>query len=99
MHLIAGLREQRATLGIEDRTELEDLVERLSAEPAVPESQTATPDGQVIALGGTEARTLRANTKTNRVEIDYAIDHGSRRIRITHVQQRVGGPEPSAERS
>jgi hypothetical protein len=76
--------EQRGTLGIEDRIELEDVVERLSADPAEPESQTVTPDGQMMRVG--RGRTLRTATKSNRVEIDYVIDHGSRRIRITGVR-------------
>jgi len=72
--------EQRVTLGIEDRIELEDLVEQLSAEAA--ETQAGTVAGITAAL--------RAATKSKRVEIDYLIDQASHRIRITAVRRGVG---------
>jgi hypothetical protein len=72
--------EQRASLSIEDRVELEDLVEQLSAHPAELEAQAA-------ATAGAEDATLRGTIKSKRVEIEYVIDQASRRIRINAVQQ------------
>jgi hypothetical protein len=76
--------EQRATLDIADRMELEDLVEHLGAEATEPNAGTGT----VVSL--------RAVTKSKRVEIEYVIDRASRRIRINTVRQREGGPDTSA---
>jgi hypothetical protein len=93
-----GAVEQRATLGIADRIELENLVDRLSANPEEPDSQTVTPNRQIIPVDRTRGRTLRAATKSNRVKVDYIIDHASRRIRITGVA--AGSSRPSSlERS
>ena len=71
--------EQRATLDVADRMELEDLVEQLGAEAT--ESQAGA--GTITAL--------RAATKSKRIEINYLIDQASRRIRITTVRPGVGG--------
>jgi hypothetical protein len=79
-----GAVEQRSKLDIADRTELEDLAERLSAEAAELESR-----------GGGTAETLQAATESKRIEINYVIDRRSRRIGIMGVRQ-VGGREPSS---
>ena len=55
-------------------------MEQLSAEAAELESQAGTGTGT----------TFQAKTKSKRVEIDYAIDRTSYRIRITSVRQGVG---------
>ncbi len=71
--------KERATLGVADRVELEDLVAQLSIEGAQFEPQ------------GAEGGTLRVMTKSQRVEIVYIIDHASRGIRITAVRHGGGG--------
>jgi hypothetical protein len=81
--------EQRATLGIADRVELEDLVEQLSEEAAELESQARAGAGVATAL--------RAATKSKRLEIDYLIDQGANRIRITAVRQAEADSTTSAE--
>ena len=72
----------RATLGVADRVELEDLVAQLSTEGAQLESQAGTVDGA-------KGATFRGITKSQRVEIEFAIDRASHGIRITAV--RPGG--------
>jgi hypothetical protein len=84
--------EGRATLGIADRVELEDLVEQLSAEAAELEPQAPAGAGANTAL--------RAATKTKRVKVDYLIDQASKYIRITAVRQAEAGsttPESGAD--
>jgi hypothetical protein len=71
---------ERATLGVEDRVELEDLVAELSTGGEPLESR-AQP------VPGTEGVTLLGATKSKRVEIEYVIEHASRSIRITAVRQ------------
>ena len=66
--------EQRATLDVADRVELEDLVAQLSTDGTQVKPQEGT--GQ-------------DRTKSNRVEIDYVIDNASRSIRVIAVR-RVG---------
>lgn len=62
--------EQRATLDVADRVELEDLVEQLSTGTQV-KPQVETGQGR---------------TKSNRVEIDYIVDNASRSIRVIAVR-------------
>jgi hypothetical protein len=81
-YAIAFSREaagERAALGVEDRVELEDLVAELSTKGEPLESQ-AQP------VPGTEGMTLLAATKSQRVEIEYVIEHASRGIRVTAVR-------------
>jgi membrane protein implicated in regulation of membrane protease activity len=77
-----GAVEQRATLDIADRVELEDLVEQLSADAAELESRGA-------GAGVTAA--LRAATKSKRIEVNYLVDQASKRIRIAAIKQTAGG--------
>jgi hypothetical protein len=79
-----GAVEQRATLGIADRIELEDLVEQLSEEAAELASQAGA--------GATTA--LQAATESKRIEIDYLIDRASHLIRITALRPRASGTLP-----
>jgi hypothetical protein len=79
--------EQRATLRVGDRVELEDLVADLSTESAQREAQ-ADPNP------GTTAATLRATTESKQVEIEYVIDHASQRIQVIAV--RHGGDTSGA---
>jgi hypothetical protein len=72
--------EQRATLSVADRVELEDLVAQLSTEGAQLESQAK-------AVAGAEGAMLRGTTKSKRVEIEYVIDQASHGIRIIAVRQ------------
>ncbi len=84
--------EGRATLGIADRVELENLLEQLSAETAKLEPQAPA--------GAGAGATLRAASKRKRVEIDYLIDQASQSIRITAVRQAEAGsttPEKGAD--
>jgi hypothetical protein len=76
--------KERATLGVADRVELEDLVAQLSTEGAQFEPKAG-------AVAGAEGGTLRVMTKSQRVEIVYIIDHAFRGIRITVVRLRGGG--------
>jgi hypothetical protein len=76
--------EERATLGVADRVELEDLVAQLSTDGAQLESQAG-------AVAGAEGGTLRGITKSQRVEIAYVIDQASHGIRIVAVQHRGDG--------
>jgi hypothetical protein len=69
--------KERATLGVADRVELEDLVAQLSTEGAQFESPKGAP--------------LRDITKSQRVEIEYVIDQASHGIRITAVRPGGGG--------
>jgi hypothetical protein len=70
--------EQRATLSVGERVELEDLVSQLSADGAQLEPQTEVGAGA----------TLRTTTKSKRVVIEYVIDHASRSIRVVAVRHR-----------
>jgi hypothetical protein len=63
--------EQRATLSVADRVELEDLVAQLSTDGTRVEPQLGTGQGR---------------TKSNRVEIDYIIDNASSSIRVVAVR-------------
>jgi hypothetical protein len=76
--------KDRATLGVADRVELEDLVAQLSTEGAQLESQAG-------AVAGAEGGTLRGMTKSQRIEIVYIIDQASHGIRILAVRHREGG--------
>jgi hypothetical protein len=78
---------QRATLGVADRVELEDLVADLSTEGAQLEAKADTGPG-------TEAATVRGTTASKNVEIEYVIDRKSRRVRIITV--RHGGEASQA---
>jgi hypothetical protein len=71
---------QRATLGVEDRVELEDLVAELSTRGEPLESQ-AQP------VPSTEGVPLLGATKSKRVEIEYVIEHAPRGVRVTAVRQ------------
>lgn len=80
--------EQRATLGVADRVELEDLVAELSTDCARFEAQAE-------AIPGTKGATLRGTTKSKHIEIEYVIDHASRRIQIIalrHEGEASHGP-------
>lgn len=68
--------QQRSTLGVADRVELEDLVADLSTEGA--QARTASDTGP--------GRLLRT-TKNNGVEIEAVIDQPSRCIRVIAVRQ------------
>jgi hypothetical protein len=74
--------EQRATLDVADRVELEDLVAELSTNGAQLETQAE-------AIPGTKGATLRGTTESKHVEVKYVIDHASRGIRVIAV--RHGG--------
>ena len=63
--------EQRATLDVADRVELEDLMEQLSTDGTQVKPQVGTGQGR---------------TKGDRVEIDYVIDNASRNIRVIAVR-------------
>jgi hypothetical protein len=76
--------KERATLGVADRVELEDLVAQLSTEGAQFESEAG-------AVAGVEGAKLRGMTKSQRVEIVYVIDGASHGIRITSVRHGGGG--------
>ncbi|MGB7854281.1 MAG: hypothetical protein WBL48_00090, partial [Pseudolabrys sp.] len=69
--------EQRTTLDVADRIELEDLVTQLSTDRAQLE----------LTAGAI------ATTKSKRVAIDYEIDHASRTIRIIAVRHAVEVPD------
>jgi len=77
--------EQRATLSVADRVELEDLVAQLSTDGAQLESQA-----------GPVAGALSGATKSKRVEIDYVIDHASRSIRIIALRHGVDSSSPAS---
>jgi hypothetical protein len=73
--------EQRAALDVGDRVEFEDLVAQLSIEgPGKLKSQAG-------AVAGAEGATLRAMTKSQRIEIVYVIDRTSNGIRIIAVRR------------
>jgi hypothetical protein len=72
--------EQRATLGVADRVELEDLVADLSTEGSQLEAKAD-------AVPGTKAATVRGRTESKHVEIEYVIDQASRRIQVVAVRQ------------
>src|SRR5262249_40452279 len=74
--------KERATLGVTDRVELEDLVAQLSTEGAQLESQAGTVDGA-------KGATFRGITKNQSPEIELAIDPASPRPPSTAV--RPGG--------
>ena len=59
--------EQRATLSVSDRIELEDIVADLSTDGAQLEAQAE-------AVSGTTGATLRATTNSEHVEVDCLID-------------------------
>jgi hypothetical protein len=80
--------KERATLGVGDRVELEDLVAQLSTGGAQFESQPG-------AVAGAEGATLGGMTKSQRVEIEYVIDQASHGIRITAVRHGGGGSHSS----
>ena len=80
--------KDRATLGVADRVELEDLVAQLSTEGAQLKSQEG-------AVARAEGATLRNITKSQSVEIEYIIDQASRGIRITAVRHGGGGSHSS----
>ena len=63
--------EQRATLSLGQRVELEDLVEPLNTDEMRVKPQ---------------AGTRQSRTKSNRVEIDYIVDNASRSIRVIAVR-------------
>jgi hypothetical protein len=71
--------QQRSTLGVADRVELEDLVAELSTNGAQLEAQT-----QPEASPGRLLRT----TKSKGVEIEVVIDRASRGIRVIAVRHR-----------
>src|SRR5262245_35343945 len=77
--------EQRATLSVADRVELEDLVAQLSTDGAQLESHA-----------GPVAGALSGATKSKRVEIDYVIDHASRSIRIIALRHGVDSSSPAS---
>jgi hypothetical protein len=79
--------EERATLSVADRLELEDVVAQLSTEGAQP-----LPSLLPLALAGAERATM---TKSKRVEIVYVIDRASRGIRIIAVRHGGGGSHNS----
>jgi hypothetical protein len=72
--------EQRATLDMGDRVELEDLVAHLSIEGS------GKLKAQAGAVAPPEEATRRDETKSKRVEIEYVIDQPSRGIRIIAVR-------------
>jgi hypothetical protein len=76
--------KERATLGVADRVELEDLVAQLSTEGAQFEPQAG-------AVAGAEGGTLRVMTESQRVEVVCVIDQASHGIRITAVRHGGGG--------
>jgi hypothetical protein len=78
--------EQRATLGVADRVELEDLVADLSTEGSQLEAKAD-------AVPGTKAVTVRG-TESKNVEIEYVVDQASRRIQVVAV--RHGGDASQA---
>jgi hypothetical protein len=75
--------EQRATLSVADRVELEDLVAQLSLD-------RAQPDSPAEKVAGAKDATLRAWTKSKGVEIEYVIDHASRGVRVTALRHGGG---------
>jgi hypothetical protein len=78
-----GAAEQRSALSFGERLELEDLVADLSAEGAQGEAQaTAIPDA--------ETTKFRRASEHKRVEIDYVVDHTSRRIQVVAVRPGDG---------
>jgi hypothetical protein len=79
---------QRATLGFEDRVELEDLVAQLSTEGAHL-------DAEASAISGVEDATLRLVAKGKHFDIEYVVDQPSRAIRITTVRYRQEGDQIS----
>jgi hypothetical protein len=81
-----GAVEQRATLDIADRIELEDLMDQLSVDAAELESRGA-------GAGLTAA--LRAATKNKRIEVTYLVDQASKRIRIAEIKRTAGGSATS----
>jgi hypothetical protein len=70
--------EQRATLDIADRVEIEDLVAQLSTHGGRLESETG-------AVAVDKRATLRGTTESRRVEIEYTVDPASRAIQINAV--------------
>lgn len=75
--------EQRTTLDVADRIELEDLVTQLSTDRAQLE----------LTAGAIAGAAVGATTKSKRVAIDYEIDHASRTIRIIAVRHVVEVPD------
>jgi hypothetical protein len=69
--------EQRATLDVADRVELEDLVAELSTNGAQPEAHAQSEANPDRFLG---------TTKSKGVEIEYVINHASRGIRVMAVR-------------
>lgn len=80
--------KQRATLGVADRIELEDLVAHLSTDGAQFEPQAG-------GAAGAKGVTLRATTQSKRIEIEYVIDYASRGICVTVVQHKTQGSHTS----
>jgi hypothetical protein len=75
--------EQRATLSVADRVELEDLVAQLSLD-------RAQPDAPAEKVPGAKDATLRAWTKSKGVEIEYVVDHTSHGVRVTALRSGPG---------
>jgi hypothetical protein len=80
--------EQRAALGRKERLELEDLVADLSTEGAQGEAQANV-------LPDTETPTFRRATENKQCEIDYVVDHASRRIQVVAVRPGPGAASPN----
>lgn len=77
--------EQRASLGVAERVELEDLVADLSTEGSQREAKAD-------AAPGSKAVTVRGTTESKNVEIEYVIDQASRRIQVVAVRWRRSFP-------
>jgi hypothetical protein len=75
--------EQRATLAVADRVEVEDLAAQLSTHGAQLDLQ---PGAVGVAID--ERATLRGTTESKRVEIEYVIDHAARAIRVIAVRHK-----------
>jgi hypothetical protein len=80
--------EQRSTLRGADRLELEDLVADLSTEGAQRETQAS-------ATSSAEPSKFQCATESKQVEIEYVVDHASRRIRVVAVKHG-GAPSPAS---
>jgi len=78
--------QQRGTLDILDRVELEDLVGQLSTDGAQHDSQAGT-----VASDAEAGATLQGTTKSKRVEIEYLVDQASHTIRIVAVRREGDG--------
>jgi hypothetical protein len=77
--------EQRASLGVAERVELEDLVADLSTEGSQLEAKADV-------VPGTKAR---GTTESKSVEIEYVIDQASRRIQVVAVRHGGEGSRAS----